>query len=96
MFPGVDGFHWTFGHVFFISVFLMVAAAIAAVAVVSLMRARRDVSADRGRCRKIGEHERHGHKSDKAHRAITAVPPKDVEDSDKHAEVAGAGLGGKA
>ncbi len=22
MFPGVDGFHWTFAHIFFISVFL--------------------------------------------------------------------------
>jgi glycine cleavage system H lipoate-binding protein len=42
MFPGVDGFHWTFGHVFFISVFLCVATALAVVVIVSLARAGRD------------------------------------------------------
>jgi hypothetical protein len=44
MFPGVDGFHWTFGHIFFISVFLTIVAAIAMVAIVSILRAGRDVA----------------------------------------------------
>ena len=47
MFPGVDGFHWTFGHIFFISVFLTIVTAIVVVAIMSLMRARRDVSMGR-------------------------------------------------
>jgi len=47
MFPGVDGFHWTFGHVFFVSVFLTIVGALAAVAMISLVRARRDVSTGR-------------------------------------------------
>jgi hypothetical protein len=47
MFPGVDGFHWTFAHIFFISVFLTIVAAIAVVAMTSLARARRDVSTGR-------------------------------------------------
>lgn len=45
MFPGVDGFHWTFGHIFFLSVFLAILAALGAVAILSLARAARDVSA---------------------------------------------------
>ncbi len=51
MFPEVDGFDWTFGHVFFISAFLAIVAALAAVAIVSLTRAVRDVS--RGRSEPI-------------------------------------------
>jgi len=47
MFPGVDGFEWTFGHVFFISVFLTIVTALAVIAIVSLVRAGRDVSAGR-------------------------------------------------
>ena len=47
MFPGVDGFHWTFGHIFFVSVFLTVVTAIAVVAVMSVARTRRDVSTGR-------------------------------------------------
>lgn len=47
MFPGVDGFHWTFGHIFFVSVFLTVVAAIAIVAITSVVRARRDVATGR-------------------------------------------------
>jgi hypothetical protein len=47
MFPGVDGFHWTFGHVFFISVFLCVVATLAVVTLLSLARARRDISTGR-------------------------------------------------
>ena len=47
MFPGVDGFHWTAGHIFFISVFLGIVSAIAAVAIVSLARAARDVTSGR-------------------------------------------------
>jgi hypothetical protein len=48
MFPGVDGFHWTAGHIFFISAFLCVAATIAVVAFVSLSRAARDLAQGRG------------------------------------------------
>jgi glycine cleavage system H lipoate-binding protein len=48
MFPGVDGFHWTFGHIFFISVFLCVVTALAGVAIVSLARAGRDFRDGRG------------------------------------------------
>jgi hypothetical protein len=47
MFPGVDGFHWTFAHIFFVSVFLTVLAGIAMVAIVSLARAGRDVASGR-------------------------------------------------
>jgi hypothetical protein len=43
MFPGVDGFHWTFAHIFFISVFLTIVAVIAVVAMVTLTRAARGV-----------------------------------------------------
>ncbi len=43
MFPGVDGFRWTFGHVFFISAFLSIAAALASIAALSLLRARKAV-----------------------------------------------------
>jgi glycine cleavage system H lipoate-binding protein len=43
MFPGVDGFHWTFGHVFFVSIFLGVATIIAAIVVASLVRSGSDI-----------------------------------------------------
>lgn len=43
MFPGVDGFHWTFGHIFFISIFLSVATAIAAIVLISVARSGRDI-----------------------------------------------------
>ena len=44
MFPGVDGFHWTFGHIFFVSAFLLIAGTLATVAAVSAFRAGRDVA----------------------------------------------------
>ena len=47
MFPGVDGFHWTAGHIFFISVFLGIVSAIAGIAIVSLARAGRDLAMGR-------------------------------------------------
>jgi hypothetical protein len=47
MFPGVDGFHWAFGHIFFVSVFLVILAALGAIAIVSFARARRDVATGR-------------------------------------------------
>jgi hypothetical protein len=47
MFPGVDGFHWTAGHIFFVSAFLSIAAAIAVVAILSITRTRRDIAAGR-------------------------------------------------
>jgi glycine cleavage system H lipoate-binding protein len=43
MFPGVDGFHWSIGHIFFISVFLCIAAALAVVAIVSAARTVRNL-----------------------------------------------------
>jgi hypothetical protein len=47
MFPGVDGFHWTAGHIFFVSAFLSIAAAIAVVAILSVVRTRRDLASGR-------------------------------------------------
>ena len=44
MFPGVDGFHWTFAHIFFVAVFLTIVSALAAVAILTFMRAARDVA----------------------------------------------------
>ncbi len=43
MFPGVDGFDWSFAHVFFVSVFLTIVGVLAAIAIVSLTRSFRDV-----------------------------------------------------
>lgn len=51
MFPGVDGFHWTFGHVFFVAAFLSIVAAIAGIVLASLTRSRRDITS--GRAEKI-------------------------------------------
>jgi hypothetical protein len=47
MFPGVDGFHWTFGHIFFISAFVAVAAALASTVAISLIRTGRDLASGR-------------------------------------------------
>jgi glycine cleavage system H protein len=45
MFPGVDGFEWTAGHLIFLGVFFSVLIVIATTVVVVLIRARRDHSA---------------------------------------------------
>jgi glycine cleavage system H lipoate-binding protein len=44
VFPGVDGFHWTFAHIFFVSVFLSIAAALAGIVIASLARGGRDIA----------------------------------------------------
>ncbi len=47
MLPGIDGFHWTFGHIFFVSVFLCILTAIGVVAATSFWRAGRDLRSGR-------------------------------------------------
>jgi glycine cleavage system H lipoate-binding protein len=47
MFPGVDGFHWTIGHVLFISLFFIVALTIATTVVAAVWRTVRDFRAHR-------------------------------------------------
>src|SRR5579862_1450339 len=47
MFPGVDGFHWTFGHVLFLSLFFAVALTILATTVRALLQSARDLRSDR-------------------------------------------------
>jgi glycine cleavage system H protein len=42
MFPGIDGFHWTFGHVIFLSLFFAVALTILATVVSAAWRTARD------------------------------------------------------
>jgi glycine cleavage system H lipoate-binding protein len=42
MFPGVNGFHWTAGHLIFLGVFYSVVVVIAATLVRSLLRSRKD------------------------------------------------------
>jgi len=42
MFPGIDGFHWTFGHILFLSLFLVVAATIFATVISAVWRTARD------------------------------------------------------
>lgn len=42
MFPGIDGFHWTFGHVLFVCLFFAVAVTIVATVVSAAWRTRRD------------------------------------------------------
>jgi hypothetical protein len=42
MFPGVNGFHWTFGHILFISTFATVLLVIAITVVTAARRMRRD------------------------------------------------------
>jgi hypothetical protein len=43
MFPGVNGFHWTFGHILFVSAFATVLLVIAATVLAAFLRSRRDV-----------------------------------------------------
>jgi glycine cleavage system H lipoate-binding protein len=50
MFPGVDGFHWTAGHLIFLGTFFGVLGTIAATVVTASVRAGRD-----GRARKIAQ-----------------------------------------
>ena len=47
MFPGVDGFHWTFGHVFFVCAFMAVLTCIASSVAVAFARVKTAVSAER-------------------------------------------------
>ncbi len=44
MFPGINGFHWTAGHLIFLGIFFLVLATIAGTVLRSLMRARKDVA----------------------------------------------------
>lgn len=41
MFPGIDGFHWTFGHILFLSVFFAVALTIFATVAAAIRRTRK-------------------------------------------------------
>ncbi len=47
MFPGVDGFHWTVGHVIFISLFIFVALTIAATVLKALFHTAHDFLSER-------------------------------------------------
>jgi hypothetical protein len=47
MFPGVNGFHWTVGHVLFVTIFASVMLVIASTAIAAMLRARRDVRSGR-------------------------------------------------
>lgn len=47
MFPGVDGFHWTVGHILFISLFFAVALAIMATVISAVWRTTRDFRSHR-------------------------------------------------
>jgi glycine cleavage system H lipoate-binding protein len=47
MFPGVDGFHWTFGHVLFLGIFFAVALTILATVVRALAQTVRDFRSSR-------------------------------------------------
>jgi glycine cleavage system H lipoate-binding protein len=42
MFPGIDGFHWTFGHILFLALFFAVAVTIAATVARAAWRTSRD------------------------------------------------------
>jgi len=42
MFPGIDGFHWSFGHVFFLALFFAVAVTIFATVTFAAWRTNRD------------------------------------------------------
>ena len=42
MFPGIDGFHWTFGHILFLSLFFAVALTILMTVVSAVWRTARD------------------------------------------------------
>lgn len=43
MFPGVNGFHWTFGHILFVSVFFAVLLTVAGTVVFALVRSRQAI-----------------------------------------------------
>ena len=47
MFPGIDGFHWTVGHVIFLSLFFAVVATILATLVFAVLRTKRDFHTNR-------------------------------------------------
>ena len=47
MFPGIDGFHWTVGHVIFLSLFFAVVATILATLVFAGLRTKRDFRTNR-------------------------------------------------
>ncbi len=47
MFPGIDGFHWTLGHVLFLSLFFAVALTILVTVVSAAWRTSRDFRSDR-------------------------------------------------
>ncbi|HEV2469209.1 MAG TPA: hypothetical protein VGS78_08440 [Candidatus Sulfotelmatobacter sp.] len=42
MFPGIDGFHWTFGHILFLSLFFLIVLAILATVASAVWRTARD------------------------------------------------------
>ena len=42
MFPGIDGFHWTFGHILFLSLFFVVVLTIATTVASAAWRTSRD------------------------------------------------------
>jgi len=44
MFPGFDGFHWTFGHILFLSIFFAVLLTLGTTVVIALRRTARDMS----------------------------------------------------
>lgn len=48
MFPGVDGFHWTFGHILFLSLFFAVAVTIAITVASAAWQTARDFRTHRG------------------------------------------------
>lgn len=43
MFPGIDGFHWSFGHVLFLTIFFVVLVTIASTVLAAILRSRRDL-----------------------------------------------------
>lgn len=47
MFPGVDGFHWSFGHILFLTLFGLVLTTVAVTTLTALWRTRRDVRTGR-------------------------------------------------
>jgi hypothetical protein len=47
MFPGIDGFHWTVGHIIFLSLFFVVALTLFMTVASAVMRTARDFRAHR-------------------------------------------------
>ncbi len=43
MFPGFDGFHWTFGHILFLSIFFSVLLTLATTVLIAIRRTARDL-----------------------------------------------------